>query len=35
VFKNGFYLSGDRATMDEHGFIYFLSRADDVIISSG
>lgn len=30
-----FYNSGDRATMDEDGYIWFLGRGDDVINASG
>ncbi|XP_049645474.1 acyl-coenzyme A synthetase ACSM1, mitochondrial-like isoform X2 [Suncus etruscus] len=31
----GFYSTGDRATIDEEGYIWFLGRADDVINASG
>ncbi|EHB04158.1 Acyl-coenzyme A synthetase ACSM1, mitochondrial [Heterocephalus glaber] len=30
-----FYNTGDRATMDAEGYIWFLGRSDDVIMSSG
>lgn len=35
VFRNGWYLTGDRAFADEDGFFWFVGRADDVILSSG
>ncbi|KAL3178811.1 hypothetical protein MRX96_009484 [Rhipicephalus microplus] len=35
VFQNGFYYTGDRASMDVDGYFWFYSRADDVIISAG
>ena len=35
AFKNGFYLTGDRGYIDQDGYIWFTSRQDDVIISSG
>ncbi|XP_067937455.1 acyl-coenzyme A synthetase ACSM3, mitochondrial-like [Watersipora subatra] len=35
VFVNGFYLTGDRAFMDEEGYFWFVGRSDDVIISAG
>ncbi len=34
VFRNGWYYTGDRATMDEDGYIWFVGRADDVILSA-
>lgn len=34
-FRNGWYITGDRATVDEDGYFWFVSRADDVILSSG
>ncbi|WP_419850254.1 acyl-CoA synthetase [Candidatus Poriferisocius sp.] len=34
VFRNGWYLTGDRATRDRDGYIWFVGRADDVILSS-
>ncbi|XP_054698795.1 acyl-coenzyme A synthetase ACSM3, mitochondrial-like isoform X1 [Grus americana] len=30
-----FYVTGDRAIMDEEGYIWFVGRADDIINSSG
>lgn len=35
VFRDGWYLTGDRATVDVDGFFWFVGRADDVILSSG
>lgn len=35
VFVGDFYLTGDRAIMDEDDYVWFVGRADDVIISSG
>tara|TARA_A100001011_G_scaffold220200_1_gene228151 strand:- start:554 stop:1111 length:558 start_codon:yes stop_codon:yes gene_type:complete len=35
VFKKGWYLTGDTATKDEDGYIWFVGRADDIITSSG
>lgn len=35
VFRNGWYLTGDRGTVDADGFFWFVGRADDVILSSG
>lgn len=35
VFRNGWYYTGDLGTMDEDGYFWFSSRADDVIISAG
>ena len=34
VFRNGWYFTGDRAYMDEDGYIWFVGRADDVILSA-
>lgn len=34
-FKNGWYISGDNAYMDEDGYFWFVGRADDVIKTSG
>jgi acetyl-CoA synthetase len=34
-FAGGWYLSGDLATRDEDGYVWFVGRADDVIKSSG
>ena len=35
VFKNGWYFTGDTATKDEDGYIWFVGRSDDIITSSG
>ncbi|MCP3971629.1 MAG: AMP-binding protein [Rhodobacteraceae bacterium] len=35
TFKGDYYLTGDRAYRDEDGYFWFVSRADDVIISAG
>lgn len=35
VFRNGWYLTGDRASMDSDGFFWFVGRGDDVILTSG
>lgn len=34
-FKNGWYISGDRAKRDTDGYYWFIGRADDVIKTSG
>lgn len=34
-FRNGYYLTGDRARRDAEGYFWFVGRADDVIKSSG
>lgn len=34
-FKNGWYITGDRAKKDEDNYFTFIGRADDVIITSG
>ncbi|HET9214359.1 MAG TPA: AMP-binding protein, partial [Gaiellaceae bacterium] len=34
VFRDGWYLTGDRATVDEDGYLWFVGRADDVILSA-
>lgn len=34
-FKGGWYISGDRAWMDEDGYFWFVGRADDVIKTAG
>ncbi len=34
VFRNGWYLTGDRGTADHDGYIWFVGRSDDVIISA-
>ena len=35
AFAGDFYLTGDRAVMDEDGYSWFVSRDDDIIISAG
>jgi acyl-coenzyme A synthetase/AMP-(fatty) acid ligase len=35
TFKGDWYLTGDRAYTDEDGYFWFISRADDVILSAG
>jgi acyl-coenzyme A synthetase/AMP-(fatty) acid ligase len=35
VFRHGWYYTGDRAHIDDDGYFWFVSRADDVIISAG
>ncbi|MDP6495191.1 MAG: AMP-binding protein, partial [Dehalococcoidia bacterium] len=34
-FKNGWYVTGDRARMDADGYFWFVGRADDVINTAG
>jgi acetyl-CoA synthetase len=34
-FKNGWYITGDRARLDEDGYFWFIGRADDVINTAG
>ena len=34
-FRNGWYITGDRARMDEDGYYWFVGRADDVINTAG
>jgi acyl-coenzyme A synthetase/AMP-(fatty) acid ligase len=34
VFRGDWYLTGDRATRDEEGYLWFAGRADDVILSA-
>ena len=34
-FKNGWYITGDRARMDSDGYYWFVGRADDVINTAG
>lgn len=34
VFHNGWYYTGDRATRDEDGYLWFVGRDDDVIITA-
>uniref|UniRef100_A0A8B9ZRG3 medium-chain acyl-CoA ligase n=1 Tax=Anas zonorhyncha TaxID=75864 RepID=A0A8B9ZRG3_9AVES len=33
--RGDFYVTGDRGTMDEDGYFWFIGRDDDIIISSG
>ncbi|MGI9047805.1 MAG: acyl-CoA synthetase [Rubrobacteraceae bacterium] len=35
VFRHGYYLTGDRAMRDKDGYLWFVGRADDVILSAG
>jgi acetyl-CoA synthetase/medium-chain acyl-CoA synthetase len=35
VFRDGHYLTGDRAYRDADGYLWFVGRADDVILSAG
>jgi medium-chain acyl-CoA synthetase len=35
TYRNGWYLTGDRAYVDEDGYFWFVGRADDVILTSG
>ena len=35
VFRGDWYLTGDQATRDSDGYLWFVGRADDVIISAG
>ncbi|MDQ5829118.1 MAG: AMP-binding protein [Actinomycetota bacterium] len=35
VFRHGYYLTGDRAYRDEDGYLWFVGRSDDVILSAG
>jgi acetyl-CoA synthetase len=34
-FKNNWYVTGDRAKMDEEGYYWFIGRSDDVINTAG
>lgn len=34
-FKNGWYISGDKAYIDSDGYFWFVGRADDIINTSG
>jgi len=35
VFRNGWYYTGDTATRDQDGYIWFVGRSDDIITSAG
>ncbi len=35
LFRNGWYITGDRARKDDEGYYYFISRVDDVINTAG
>lgn len=35
TYRNDWYLTGDRAFVDEDGYFWFVGRADDVILTSG
>ncbi len=35
VFRNGWYYTGDTATRDSDGYIWFVGRSDDIISSAG
>lgn len=34
-FRDGWYITGDRASMDDDGYFWFVGRADDVINTAG
>ncbi|MFQ5744809.1 MAG: AMP-binding protein [Acidobacteriota bacterium] len=34
-YREDWYITGDRATRDEDGYLWFVGRADDVIVSAG
>ncbi|MFC1741931.1 acetate--CoA ligase [Nanoarchaeota archaeon] len=34
-FRNGWYITGDKAKMDKDGYFWFIGRADDVINTAG
>ena len=34
-FKKGWYITGDKARMDDEGYLWFIGRADDVINTAG
>ena len=34
AFRDGWYVTGDRAVRDEEGYLWFVGRVDDVILSS-
>ena len=35
VFRHGWYYTGDTATRDEDGYLWFVGRSDDIITSAG
>ena len=35
AFRNGWYYTGDTATVDADGYLWFVGRSDDIITSSG
>jgi acyl-coenzyme A synthetase/AMP-(fatty) acid ligase len=35
AFRNGYYYTGDRAVADDEGYLWFVARDDDIIISAG
>jgi len=35
AFKDGWFFSGDKATRDQDGYVYFLGRKDDMIVTGG
>ena len=35
VYKGDWYLTGDRAYVDDDGYFWFVGRSDDVILTSG
>jgi len=35
AYRGDFFVTGDQGRIDEDGYIWFSSRADDVIISAG
>jgi acyl-coenzyme A synthetase/AMP-(fatty) acid ligase len=35
VLRDGYYLTGDRAYRDADGYLWFVGRSDDVILSAG
>ena len=35
TYRDGWYLTGDRAYVDEDGYFWFVGRSDDVILTSG
>jgi acetyl-CoA synthetase len=34
-FKNGWYMTGDRASLDKEGYFWFIGRDDDIINTGG